>query len=360
MPSDLAPTANNLYHGLLATFAPFVRSTISTKKLCNWKHLQHHCSLIDSINNTTEMAQITSSPLVPNLEGNMASFTKFNDLPPELRIKIWQHAMPDARTVIIKSPFTRQKSVPTSLEEGLLQESNDSSSEETWHSATQIPSLLHVNAEARYEALKHYTLSFGVGEKSQSARVYVDFARDTIFFGNPELQPQCSRLWAATRDLARIRRLAIIPEAAWRVFQWNRIDLGSLEKLVFVHNTDDHTTTAADLGPLPELVEDEQQVGDGAEAANLESELDQQFKFIERMAGGAADEDEAAIVWPLKTRIEEARDELDTLMLVLPTRWEREPVVSTAVFRTRQGAKLLRTFSLTTFGPNLEFYIPFS
>ncbi|KAI0596743.1 hypothetical protein F4775DRAFT_584776 [Biscogniauxia sp. FL1348] len=240
------------------------------------------------------------------------NFTKFGELPPELRIKIWQHAMPEARIVVIKSPYTRNTQTPKSLDEALSHACDD---EETWQSTTQIPALLHVNAEARYEALKHYILSFGVG--GRQSRVYVDFSRDTVFFGHSELKPECSSLWARTQGLDKIERLAVVSEGAWRVLRWKKVDLNSLQKMIFVHDTE-----KVKLGPLPRLVED-------ASPEEVCAEIEDQIKLLDEAEVMG---EPAAIPDSMKKRMQAAREELDALTQVLPTQWEKEPAVSTAVF----------------------------
>ncbi|KAI0443943.1 hypothetical protein F4803DRAFT_289896 [Xylaria telfairii] len=246
-------------------------------------------------------------PLSTNVQG-ATYFTQFRRLPAELRIMIWQFAMPDPRTVVIKSPFTRRKHIPTSLDEALPQAQDR---EETWHSTTQVPALLHVNGEARYEALKHYSLSLGVG-KGQP-RVYVDFARDTVFFGAEELEPTCWPLWASMNDLNKVRRLAVVPQGAWRALRWKKVDLNSLEKLIFVHDSEE-----VNPGCLPRLVEDK------PSEAELSDELEWQTQQWEIAMLPQPD--------PKKQRIQEARDEFDTLKMILLVEWEKEPAVSTAVF----------------------------
>ncbi|KAJ8116332.1 hypothetical protein ONZ43_g4467 [Nemania bipapillata] len=236
-----------------------------------------------------------TSALITKFQG-ASSFTKFADLPPEIRIKIWQLAMPGPRTVVIKSPHTRSKHTPTSLDDILVHTASDA--ELAWHSTTQIPALLHVNAEARYEALKHYSLSLGIG-KAQP-RVYVDFDRDTLFLGDAELKLECSPLWAETEDLNKVRRLAVVPEGAWRALRWMNVDINSLQKLIFVHNSEN-----IKLGQLPQLVEDEQSEGD------LSLELEQQLQLLETTAAGSLLELESS----RKQRIEAAREEFNTLKM---------------------------------------------
>ncbi|TGJ81134.1 hypothetical protein E0Z10_g7623 [Xylaria hypoxylon] len=254
-----------------------------------------------------------TSTLTVNPHG-ATSFPKFRELPAELRIKVWQFAMPGARTVIIKSPHTR-KNVPTSLDEALPQALDG---EMTWQSTTRIPALLHVSAEARHEALKHYSLALGV-DKAQP-RVYIDFNRDTIFFGDAELTPECSPLWTKTNDLEKVRRLAVVPEGAWRALRWTNVDLTSLKTLIFVDDTE-----KIKPGCQAHLVEDEPSVAE----LILQFQLEQQIQQLETTMA----EVQLELENPMKQRIQAARDELDTLKMVLPVEWEKDLVVSTAVFR---------------------------
>ncbi|KAI0143743.1 hypothetical protein GGR57DRAFT_495142 [Xylariaceae sp. FL1272] len=292
-------------HEVPSSLAPFLKS--------------QYYQLLNLVDTTMEQ----TSTVITKLQ-RAASFTNFNKLPPELRIKIWQHAMPDARTVVVKSPFPQQKQTPASLEDALPQTFNE---ELTWQATTQLPALLHVNAEARHEALKRYTLSLGVG-KCQP-RIYVDFERDTIFFGNTEIKQECSPLWAETRGLDKVQRLAVVPEGSWRVLRWEKVDLVSLQKMIFVHDTD-----KVRLGPLSQLVED-----DASEVEmSLETELEQQIKTLEATAPEEAGEELTPVrVNPMKMRMESARAELDILMVVLTAQWERGPAITTAVFKKSRG-----------------------
>ncbi|KAK8035640.1 hypothetical protein PG993_010635 [Apiospora rasikravindrae] len=302
-PLALVPVINSF--GLLTSFYQRQRS--------------QYLDLVDSLQVNMER---TLTTLFAQAKGPQ-TFHMFGQLPPELRIKIWQEAMPAARTVVVESPFSRRREAPTSLD-GVLTRRNDG---ETWHSNTQIPALLHVNSEARHEALKHYTLALGTGD--YAPRIYVDFSRDTLFFGQAELKPECSSLWGSTRDLARVQRLAVVPEGAWRVLRWGQVDLNSLQKMTFVYDT--HKLL---LGPTPQLVEDVP-----------EEELEELIKRIEDADAGEdplafpEEEDSSEKQEPLKMRMQAAREELDTLAMVLPTQWEKEPSVSTATFKKTRGDK---------------------
>ncbi|KAI0009556.1 hypothetical protein F4779DRAFT_627701 [Xylariaceae sp. FL0662B] len=304
--------SSHLYYDVPVAIIPVISSVLLLIRFYHW-HLHQYYQLLNLIDDTMEQTLLRSS----KTEGP-TTFTQFNRLPPELRIKIWQHAMPEARTVVVKSPYANRGFTSNSLEGPLLQPQDQ---EESWYSTTQIPALLHVNAEARYEALKHYKISLGVG--NTEPRIYVDFSRDTLFFGNSELKPECSPLWASTRDLNQVRRLAVVPEGAWRILRWRKVELDSLEKMIFVHDTDN-----LELGPLPQLIEDVPQ--------EVETELEEQeAQGLEELA--ASLESQKNALDPMKKRMQEAREEINTLMMVLPTQWEKEPAVSTAVFRKSRG-----------------------
>ncbi|KAH9883489.1 hypothetical protein F4778DRAFT_36903 [Xylariomycetidae sp. FL2044] len=251
------------------------------------------------------------SPCLVSNARQSATFPMFNHLPPELRIKIWQHAMPGARTVVIAASGEVQTPA-AALDRALADLRN---LEETWQSATQVPALLHVNAEARHEALKHYALSLAVG--SAQPRIYVDFSRDTLFFGHSALRPDCSDLWSSTRDMNKIRSLAVVPEGAWRILRWKQADLKSIEKIVFVHDTE-----GLDLGSEPVLVEDASQ--------ELMRRIDEDMDVLDETQ---VHEAQQCILDPVKKRMQAAQEELDTLMTILPTQWATKPTVSTGVFR---------------------------
>jgi hypothetical protein len=269
---------------------------------------------------------ITMDSTLSTLQSSKAQgsreFTKFGALPPELRIRIWQDAMPEARTVVVQSPLSPRTSALKSLEDAVAQPTTKDVG--TWSSNTQIPALLHVNAEARHEALKHYQLSLGANE--QQPRIYVDFTRDTLFFSHTELKPECSSLWSSTKDLDRVERLAVVPEGAWRVLRWMK----SLQKLIFVHDTE-----KIQLGPSPQLVEDE------APQEETEEEL------VELVEEAQMAEDTTAAVTAAaveahpdaetKQRMQAAREELDNVMMVLTTQWETQPMLATAVFNKSPG-----------------------
>jgi hypothetical protein len=101
-----------------------------------------------------------------------ATFTLFPKLPPEIRNQIWHLTANHPRTITIResNSFTSDNTVIQGVK----------------HNATSVPSVLHVNAEARDIGLKYYELCFG----SQFRRkpVYFNYAVDGILFRFPAVR----------------------------------------------------------------------------------------------------------------------------------------------------------------------------
>jgi hypothetical protein len=93
-------------------------------------------------------------------------FTLFTKLPSELRIKIWTACFPEPRVVSVRYNRTARQ----------------------YTSKTAPPALLHVCSESRTLFLSTY-IKFILSPKYESA-VFVDFARDSIFFDNLDCSPE--------------------------------------------------------------------------------------------------------------------------------------------------------------------------
>ncbi len=101
----------------------------------------------------------------------LATFTVFPELPFELRLKVWKYVAPGPRTVTIsyESHATRYKGKNISRFDG-------------WGTPDPPPVILHICHESREEALKSYKLAFG--SHFHAAKIYFDFSKDTLRFGN--------------------------------------------------------------------------------------------------------------------------------------------------------------------------------
>jgi hypothetical protein len=94
---------------------------------------------------------------LPSQAGQMFPFRR---LPTEVRLMVWRMALPDPRAVELRT----------------------SQRHKGYYTTARNPSLFYVNQEARNEALRFYTLTFGTDDAP--ARVYFDFEADVLFY-NP-------------------------------------------------------------------------------------------------------------------------------------------------------------------------------
>ena len=123
-------------------------------------------------------------------------FDIFRKLPAEIRCMIWRFAM-TPRTIELRYNYSLQK---------------------CW-TLHKVPTLLHVGREARYEALKRYSLAFGI--KDAPAKTYFDFKRDTLFltyekwYDDGEYDEEVEQLtyhFGRSEETTKIQSLAIDQE----------------------------------------------------------------------------------------------------------------------------------------------------
>ncbi|KAH6664134.1 hypothetical protein B0J14DRAFT_252821 [Halenospora varia] len=93
-----------------------------------------------------------------NANATIQAFERFDDLPPELRLRIWSFAAP-RRPRLIQINYNTDKDVWEACEDG----------------CGGLPSVVHVCREARTEALKSYTMVFGK---------YFDLEQDILFISD--------------------------------------------------------------------------------------------------------------------------------------------------------------------------------
>ncbi|KAH8652304.1 hypothetical protein BX600DRAFT_441194 [Xylariales sp. PMI_506] len=109
------------------------------------------------------------SPPVPPEEGSVSgggggggAFHLFPQLPPELRIKIWQHSF-EPRVLEVHSRRTHYAEMQSPR----------------WHSSCGNPAALSVDVEARTEALLHYQVALPLGGEGERL-LYLDLESDTL------------------------------------------------------------------------------------------------------------------------------------------------------------------------------------
>ena len=140
-------------------------------------------SLWDGLNCDTADEQDQSTTLV--------QFPQFRCLPTELRLRIWNYALPPRRTIAILERWRKRDIV-----------------EYTLTAESKNPALLFVNSEARSEALKHYRIAFEAICDATHA-VYFDFAKDELSL------VRCSPDWvfrfpgSLMQDMEQVTSLAI-------------------------------------------------------------------------------------------------------------------------------------------------------
>ncbi|TGO64335.1 hypothetical protein BOTNAR_0089g00240 [Botryotinia narcissicola] len=105
----------------------------------------------------------------------LTTFSRFSELPTELRLKIWHLCIPGPRDLHIKSKNYQGILGRFSFRGWFI----DSASFIVGGDDTSaIPTILHVNSEAREIGLTRYELAFGSYHRAGTA--YVDFERDNL------------------------------------------------------------------------------------------------------------------------------------------------------------------------------------
>lgn len=160
-------------------------------------------------------------------------FHPFPRLPLELRLQIWNLALPGPRVVQVieakkRHMLTRQASYH-------------------WTSNSPSPILLRVCKESREEALRTYTAAFGRNEND--GRVYVDFDKDTVFFGRRdklktlishygtlEIESIIEEDFMTIPSFSRIKKLAVTLNTAADLVEWDwdMLMKYALEEIVIV------------------------------------------------------------------------------------------------------------------------------
>lgn len=150
----------------------------------------HNLLLQDQVQDLTRQLKQTCSLQQPK------TFHLFSHLPPELRRKIWRHALPSPRTMSID--FIQRAHHPTPR----------------FESNHPPPVLLHVCHESREVALGNYELTFrahGPAAPSAPGGFYFDFRGDTLCFTR-ETMPLRIVLFLedmCPSDVAKVRYLAV-------------------------------------------------------------------------------------------------------------------------------------------------------
>lgn len=126
----------------------------------------------------------------------------FPKLPTEIRLMIWNLALPGPRVVDIR---LRRRHEATST--GKIPDVS------RYVSSLDHPAMLHACSESRFVALRHYELSFEKSTTTESspAQTYINFSIDTVWFDHlpyfPSTRARAYRFPAS--DFSKIRYLAL-------------------------------------------------------------------------------------------------------------------------------------------------------
>jgi hypothetical protein len=110
-------------------------------------------------------AKLTSPASSSSQDSKPETFTRFPDLPPEIRREIWKYLLPGPRIIHIMG-------------------SHRTNGGQCFVDTVEIPTLLHTCQESRSLALKRYKLSF---EPHLRHPVYFDFSSDALLLQNEKV-----------------------------------------------------------------------------------------------------------------------------------------------------------------------------
>jgi hypothetical protein len=128
-----------------------------------------------STNNPTSSENLECHP-----DSALITFPIFPKLIPELRTKIWEHAVHDVEARIVEVCLLMHKSMLDDPSDDGWSDYNGLDLTE-FTSSEAIPALLHTSHEARTVALRRWKLMFAY--QSQPAKIFFDPETDIFFLG---------------------------------------------------------------------------------------------------------------------------------------------------------------------------------
>lgn len=167
-------------------------------------------------------------------------FTKFPELPTELRLKIWDYASNVTRALELEYCMVDRK----------------------FFTFQHIPSVLHTSSESREVGLQHYHLSFGTDKNLPGT--YFNAEKDIVYFGTRQypddirfMTEYFAKTAANFEPRDQIQHLALAEDLwkvdcvsnpfygpfpsvrrAWRLFETFLMAFPHLKQLIFVGNPD--------------------------------------------------------------------------------------------------------------------------
>lgn len=231
----------------------------------------------DGINTSSNLIQTNTTLLLRHLGllDPAPAFEMFGDLPTEIRTLVWQFAMMEPRVIELRKSGPTEGPHSAGKEKGI------------W-SIARVPSVLHACRESRIEALKVYDLAFGTRVPTVEPRVYVNFARDIVFFGK-KCEIYSVLGWdmigsVLMDDVKKIKRVAIRVERswAWVIRALEQDVLKGVREAVIVGQSGGECTF--DLGRTPGLMVCGESSGEDIEWGRISSTRSEfKKKVVERM-----------------------------------------------------------------------------
>jgi hypothetical protein len=165
----------------------------------------------DKLSRVSKLLSITGRDLLSHMKlSNPAPlFPKFLDLPPELRRQIWREAFPPPRIIeLVDGPGRTGKLRAQQLVT-------------PWITPATPPVVLYICHESRDEALRYYHLAFG--RNSFEPRIYIDFARDIVYFGRGKHGDGSVDVDDSMKDFEKVQNMAVTPNCLGRLLNFNEV-----------------------------------------------------------------------------------------------------------------------------------------
>jgi hypothetical protein len=201
-----------VFHNIVS---PTIRLSLPAKLACA-EHTGTTMHLItqaidiagDTLCRASKLLSATSGELLyqMGLSNPPPPFPKFLDLPTELRRQIWRDAFPAPRIVeLVDGPGRTGRLRAQQLVT-------------PWITPATPPVVLYVCRESRSEALRYYQLAFG--RNGFEPRIYIDFARDIVYFGRGTRGDGTVDVDDSMQDFEKIRNMAVTPNCLGRLLNW--------------------------------------------------------------------------------------------------------------------------------------------
>jgi hypothetical protein len=165
----------------------------------------------EQLSRASKLLSTTSRELLSHIKTSNPAplFPQFLNLPIELRRQIWREAFPPPRIIEL---------VDGSARTGKLRAQQFVT---PWISPATPPVLLFVCHESRKEVLRYYHLAFG--RYGFKPRIYIDFARDIVYFGRGRHGDGTVDVDASMKDLEKIQNLAVTPNCLGRLLNVDEV-----------------------------------------------------------------------------------------------------------------------------------------